>query len=110
MRKPALFSPIGWLLILTISVLAQSATIRGKVRAPSGATLGGAVATVTITDDDPMPVVHVEAPATAVLEFEERPSECVIRDALDRLREAGIPCHFGRWLVPGRPRVRERSS
>jgi len=44
-------------------------------------------------------------PATAALEFEERPTEGVIREALDRLREAGIPCHFGRWLVPGRPRV-----
>jgi glycogen(starch) synthase len=44
-------------------------------------------------------------PATAALEFEERPTEGIIREALDRLRAAGIPCHFGRWLVPGRPRV-----
>src|ERR1700689_739624 len=42
-------------------------------------------------------------PSTAALEFEERPSEGFIREALDKLRDAGIPCHFGRWLIPGRP-------
>jgi glycogen(starch) synthase len=44
-------------------------------------------------------------PSTAALEFEERPSEGFIREALDKLRDAGIPCHFGRWLIPGRPQV-----
>ncbi len=44
-------------------------------------------------------------PATAALEFEERPSEGVVRDALDRLRAQGINCHYGRWLIAGRPRV-----
>ena len=44
-------------------------------------------------------------PATAAVEFEEAPTEGVIRQALDRLRAQGIPCHFGRWLIPGRPRV-----
>jgi glycogen(starch) synthase len=44
-------------------------------------------------------------PATAALEFEERPTEGIIRETLDRLRAQGIPCHFGRWLIPGRPRV-----
>jgi glycogen(starch) synthase len=44
-------------------------------------------------------------PATAAIEFEERPTEGFIRQALDRLREAGMPCHYGHWLVPGRPRV-----
>lgn len=44
-------------------------------------------------------------PATAALEFEETPSQGFIRDALDKLRAAGIRCHHGRWLVPGRPRV-----
>lgn len=44
-------------------------------------------------------------PQTAALEFEERPTEGFIRQALDRLRDAGMPCHFGRWLVPGRPNV-----
>ncbi|MCC7350296.1 MAG: glycosyltransferase [Phycisphaerales bacterium] len=44
-------------------------------------------------------------PATAALEFEEQPTEGVIRQTLDRLREQGIACHYGRWLVPGRPRV-----
>ena len=44
-------------------------------------------------------------PATAAIEFEERPTEGFIRQALDKLREAGMPCHYGHWLVPGRPRV-----
>jgi glycogen(starch) synthase len=44
-------------------------------------------------------------PSTAAVEFEEQPAEGVIRDVLDRLRQHGIPCHFGRWLVAGRPRV-----
>lgn len=44
-------------------------------------------------------------PATAALEFEERPTEGVIRDVLDRLRDAGMACHYGRWLIAGRPRV-----
>ncbi|MBV8780730.1 MAG: glycosyltransferase [Phycisphaerae bacterium] len=44
-------------------------------------------------------------PATAAVEFEEAPTEGVIRVALDKLRATGVPCHFGRWLIPGRPRV-----
>ena len=44
-------------------------------------------------------------PQTAGLEFEERPTEGVIRKTLDRLRDQGIACHYGRWMVPGRPRV-----
>lgn len=44
-------------------------------------------------------------PATAAVEFEEQPTEGFIRQTLDRLRNQGIPCHFGRWLIPGRPRV-----
>jgi len=44
-------------------------------------------------------------PQTAALEFEERPTEGFIRQTLDKLRNAGMPCHFGRWLVKGRPNV-----
>jgi glycogen(starch) synthase len=44
-------------------------------------------------------------PQTAAVEFEEIPTEGIIRLALDRLRAAGVPCHYGRWLIPGRPRV-----
>lgn len=44
-------------------------------------------------------------PGTAAAEFEEMPTEGIIRQALDKLREQGIPCHYGRWLVPGRPKV-----
>ena len=55
--------------------------------------------------DDRYCLIGPYNPATAALEFEERPTEGIIREALDRLRAAGIPCHFGRWLIPGRPRV-----
>lgn len=44
-------------------------------------------------------------PQTAAVEFEELPTDGVIRLALDRLRANGIPCHYGRWLIAGRPRV-----
>src|SRR5580658_10724718 len=44
-------------------------------------------------------------PQTAALEFEEQPTEGVIRKTLDHLRAMGIGCHYGRWLIPGRPRV-----
>ncbi|MEO6435193.1 MAG: glycosyltransferase, partial [Tepidisphaeraceae bacterium] len=55
--------------------------------------------------DDRYCLIGPYNPATAPLEFEERPTEGVIRETLDRLRAHGIPCHFGRWLIPGRPRV-----
>ena len=44
-------------------------------------------------------------PQTAAVEFEEQPTDGFIRKTLDRLRSQGIGCHFGRWLIPGRPRV-----
>jgi glycogen(starch) synthase len=44
-------------------------------------------------------------PTTAAIEFEEQPTEGFIRRTLDRLRDMGIPCHYGRWLVHGRPQV-----
>ena len=44
-------------------------------------------------------------PHTAAVEFEEQPTYGSIRDTINRLREWGLTCHFGRWLVPGRPRV-----
>lgn len=44
-------------------------------------------------------------PAKANVEFEEiKPTGWIAR-ALDRLREQGLIVHYGRWLVPGRPRV-----
>lgn len=42
-------------------------------------------------------------PMTAAYEFEEQPTEGHIRETLDSLRRDGVPCHFGRWLIPGRP-------
>jgi glycogen(starch) synthase len=44
-------------------------------------------------------------PQTAAVEFEEQPSEGLIRKTLDHLRAMGIGCHCGQWLIPGRPRV-----
>lgn len=44
-------------------------------------------------------------PATAAGEFEELPAPLIIEHVFERLREQGIACHFGRWLVPGRPHV-----
>ncbi len=44
-------------------------------------------------------------PSTAAIEFEERPAEGPISEVLDKLRDEGMPCHYGDWLVPGRPRV-----
>ncbi len=55
--------------------------------------------------DDRYFLVGPYNPATAPYEFEERPAEGFIGEALDRLRGQGLPCHFGRWLVAGRPNV-----
>ena len=55
--------------------------------------------------DDRYCLIGPYNPQTAAVEFEERPTEGIIRETLDRLRAQGVPCHFGRWLIPGRPRV-----
>jgi len=55
--------------------------------------------------DDRYCLIGPYNPATAAVEFEEAPTEGVVRLALDRLRAMGVPCHFGRWLIAGRPRV-----
>jgi glycogen(starch) synthase len=44
-------------------------------------------------------------PTTAAGEFEEQPAPPMIEAVFDQLREQGTACHFGRWLVPGRPTV-----
>ena len=44
-------------------------------------------------------------PATAAVEFEEQPTYGSIRETLQKLKESGITCYFGRWLIAGRPRV-----
>jgi glycogen(starch) synthase len=44
-------------------------------------------------------------PQTAPVEFEPEEATGAIREALDRLRNAGIPVHFGRWMIAGRPQV-----
>jgi glycogen(starch) synthase len=44
-------------------------------------------------------------PATAPVEFEELPAYGQLKETVEKLQEAGLPCYFGRWLVAGRPRV-----
>jgi glycogen(starch) synthase len=45
-------------------------------------------------------------PQTSAVEFEEQPTYGSIREALQRLKDQlGLQCYFGRWLIPGRPRV-----
>jgi glycogen(starch) synthase len=44
-------------------------------------------------------------PQTAAVEFEETPVEAHLEETIASLRASGIPCHFGRWLIAGRPRV-----
>ena len=42
---------------------------------------------------------------TAAIEFEETAAEEPIRSALRELKQQGISCYFGRWLIPGKPKV-----
>ena len=44
-------------------------------------------------------------PQTAALEFEEQPAYGALRETQQRMKDAGLTCYFGRWLIPGRPRV-----
>jgi glycogen(starch) synthase len=44
-------------------------------------------------------------PHTASIEFEETSADEPIRTALRELKQLGIPCFFGRWLIPGKPKV-----
>jgi glycogen(starch) synthase len=44
-------------------------------------------------------------PQTAPVEFEPEEATGAIREALQRLRDSGIPVHFGRWMIAGRPQV-----
>lgn len=44
-------------------------------------------------------------PQTAPVEFEPAEPEGAVGAALRRLREHGIPCHYGHWMIAGRPRT-----
>ncbi len=44
-------------------------------------------------------------PVTAAVEFDTLPAEEPYLGAITDLRNQGIPVHYGRWLVPGRPRT-----
>ncbi len=44
-------------------------------------------------------------PQTAAIEFEETSADEPVRSTLRELKRAGISCYFGRWLVPGKPKV-----
>ena len=52
-----------------------------------------------------MPDRAVQPRPPRLSNLKKRPTEGIIRLALDKLRATGVPCHFGRWLIPGRPRV-----
>lgn len=43
--------------------------------------------------------------SNAAIEFEPAPPEGPFRPVLEKLESLGIPFHFGRWLVNGRPQV-----
>ncbi len=42
---------------------------------------------------------------TSSLEFEESPAPSELASALEQMTSRGISCHFGKWLVPGKPSV-----
>ena len=44
-------------------------------------------------------------PATAVGEFEEKPAPDFIERVFEQMRDEGVKCHFGTWLIPGKPSV-----
>jgi glycogen(starch) synthase len=44
-------------------------------------------------------------PNTVAMEFEEQPAEGAVAVALDKMRQQGIKCYHGRWLIHGRPRT-----
>ncbi len=44
-------------------------------------------------------------PDKAALEFEELAPKGLIADAIATMRKKGVTCHFGRWLVAGRPKM-----
>jgi glycogen(starch) synthase len=44
-------------------------------------------------------------PVTAPVEFEPEQPQGAIAEALKQLRDSGVPCYFGRWMIAGRPQV-----
>ncbi len=44
-------------------------------------------------------------PDKAALEFEELVPKGFIADAIEAMGKKGVTCHFGRWLVAGRPKM-----
>lgn len=55
--------------------------------------------------DDRYTLIGPYNPQTAAVEFEPLPCSGVIGEAMQRLRAGGVPCHYGHWLISGRPRV-----
>jgi glycogen synthase len=45
------------------------------------------------------------APAQARIEFDENPPPAGMAKAFKRLESEGIRCHYGVWLIPGRPKA-----
>jgi len=44
-------------------------------------------------------------PQTAPVEFEPEAPQGAVAEALKQLSDNGFPCHFGRWMIAGRPQV-----
>ena len=44
-------------------------------------------------------------PVTAPVEFEPEEPKGAVGEALQRMKNNGIPCYFGRWMIAGRPQV-----
>jgi glycogen(starch) synthase len=44
-------------------------------------------------------------PETAAIEFEQCEAPIYLKRTIARLNDQGLPCHYGRWLVNGRPHV-----
>ena len=90
-QRPALFFEVGWEVCWQLGGIYT--VLRTKARA------------MQERWGDRYVLIGPYNPGTAASEFEEMPTEGLIRETLDALRAQGIPCHYGRWLVPGRPRV-----
>lgn len=49
--------------------------------------------------------VGIYDPVKARIEFDEQHVPTEMRDAVKNLEDAGVKIHYGRWLIPGRPKT-----
>jgi glycogen(starch) synthase len=89
--QPALLFEIGW------EVCWQLGGIYTVLRSKA--------ATMLKTWGDRYCLVGPYNPVTAPVEFEPEEPQGYMAEAVKRLRDSGIPCYFGRWMIAGRPHV-----